>query len=245
MAKFLSFLLCFGIFIFLMFTKEMVTDLRALGSQPTSTPQVVVVEKLVEPLKVDFSKHDIKKDSTYQNAIDFANSEIKKTPKRKLYDKQKVINAINKHLDGGRLTGKGEQFYKAFEDHKVSAIMMASIAYFESRVEVNGKWIAGLSDLTFRLNNFCGMNRRTGFPYEGRYAKYPSIDVAIDDMGFWLRKNYLDKGLKDIPSIGRKYCPVSDKDNGKHGMDNSKWAQAVEKKFKEIKKDVLGGNKLD
>jgi len=164
------------------------------------------------------------------------------TPK---YTKEGVIKAINKHLDGGRLTRSGHLFYKAYEDHGVSAMLMASIAYFESRVYIHNRWVAGLSKNTFRINNFNGMNRRTGFKSSGRYTDYDSIEQAIDDMGYWLRYCYLDgnnakkKKCKSIYDIAEIYCPVDDPDNGKFGMQNEMWPEVVENKFNAIQKDAI------
>lgn len=154
--------------------------------------------------------------------------------------KEVIIHVIDKHLKGGNLEGTGIIFYRAFEEHNVSAVMMAGIAIFESRVRINGVWIPGMSRNTIRNNNFNGMNARTGFKRDGRFTKYDSIPQAIDDMGYWLRYYYLDGNnpkkiiCNSISDIGAVYCPPSDPTDGTHGQNNSMWPAAVTRNYNKM-----------
>jgi len=150
------------------------------------------------------------------------------TPKPPL-KKENVIKAIDKHLKG-RLKYMGTYFYMAGQKYKVNSMLMASIAIHETA--------NGMSDVLKRCNNVGGINRRKGFPSSGRYAVYESVAEGIYDMAKLLRNNYLDKGLNDIESIGNKYCPLWDKDNGKYGMSNESWIPTITRLYAKILKDA-------
>ena len=163
------------------------------------------------------------------------NSTIKPKEEKEEFDKEKVIQAINKALDvlDSRMKNKGEVIYKAGKKYKVNSMMMAAIMQQEIGVKPSDP-----EDPLIRCNNVAGINRRTGRAYSGRYAVYKSIDESIYDMALLLRENYLNDGLKDIPSIGNRYCPVKDKDNGKFGMVNESWIPNVEEFYKQILADA-------
>lgn len=147
------------------------------------------------------------------------------TPKPVKFEKDAVINAINENLSGA-LKGKGESFYKAFEKHRVSAMMMAAIAMHETA--------NGTSDLVRNANNVCGMNWVQGEKrqkYKKWYVKYSSIDESIMDMASRLDEFYIKEGRGSIDKISKKWAPVSDPRNGMYGMDNGSWGQAVEKNY--------------
>lgn len=177
-------------------------------------------------------------------------------------DKKVVIQAIDEYMKGGKLAGHGKTFYKAYEEWKVSAMMMAAICYCETRTWIKDRWVAGTSPLIKQVNNVAGINWdammqiRTGTgkaewiknPYQkhGWYNKYDSIEDSIDDMARRLRWWYIDMGKLNITSIQKKWAPDNDDRNGIANMDNSAWNQCVTDYFTKISKrayEIQGGTK--
>ncbi|MBT9450000.1 glucosaminidase domain-containing protein [Akkermansia glycaniphila] len=62
---------------------------------------------------------------------------------------------------------------------------------------------------------------------------FGSVEESIDYMARQLRKNYLDKGLTDIASIGAKYAPVG-AGNDPKGL-NGYWADGVGRYYNQLK----------
>lgn len=138
------------------------------------------------------------------------------------------INKINKFLKG-KLKGKGDVFVKAWRDHGVDCYLMAAISIHETA--------NGTSQVCRDYNNIAGINWHgdKNIKHVGRYRVFTNVDESILFLGGLLRTNYIDKGLTDIASIGNKFCPLDDVDNGKYGMDNSTWIPNVTKLYEQIK----------
>ena len=209
---------------------ELVGPVRPEVKSKKSVPVIMTAA-----IAISEKKHEVK-----QKVVKTAKP-VKKNSRNR---KDVIIHVIDKYLKGGNLEGTGILFYRAFEDHNVSAVMMAGIAIFESRVEINGVWIAGMSRNTIRNNNFNGMNARKGFKRDGRFTKYDSIPQAIDDMGYWIRYYYLDGNnrykikCKTIDDIGAIYCPPSDPTDGTHGQNNSMWPKVVARNYDKMMSEV-------
>ena len=151
-------------------------------------------------------------------------------------EKLKVVSAINKYLAGGLLANKGEVYYDAGKKNKVNSMLMASISWHETATESGkGAWVPGTSKVLRELNNVAGINRRTGFPFKGRYTWYKGgINESIYDMAVLLKTVYIDAGKGDIQSIGQVWAPLDDYENGKYGMENAGWAGSVLEKYSKI-----------
>ena len=96
----------------------------------------------------------------------------------------------------GVLRGKGQTFYNAQEKYGINASFLIGIANLESGY--------GKSAVAKRCNNIGGMRTSKG------YIKYKSVDECIYAIASNLRKNYVNKGLKTLPQIGKKYCETQE-----------------------------------
>lgn len=152
----------------------------------------------------------------------------------------KVIKAINSELNG-LLEGKGQVFYEAGKLENVNPMLLAAIAKHETRVKQNGAWVCN-SNVLREANNVAGINwnRTSIFERYGRYNKYPSIDKSIYDMAEKLKYFYINEGKTDISSIGAKWAPMNDYQQGMYGMDNSIWAKEVTEIYNKILKKSEG-----
>lgn len=87
----------------------------------------------------------------------------------------------------------------------------------------------GNSALLNRANN-CGSNSwfgACGYPKDdvnGRWIKFPTLDEGINYLGAYLSRVYISQGLRDLESMGKKYCPPTYKD----------WAKKVGANYKTI-----------
>lgn len=142
--------------------------------------------------------------------------------------KENVISAINNNLSGD-LKDKGIFFYYAGTMYNVNPMLLASIAIHES---ANGTSLA-----TIRNKNIAGIMANS---YKGVLKKYEDIDLCIAEMARLLKTNYIDLGLKDITSIGNKYCPVGA--NNDPTDLNKHWIPAVTKNYIKILKEAERGN---
>jgi N-acetyl-anhydromuramyl-L-alanine amidase AmpD len=97
---------------------------------------------------------------------------------------------LEQHL-GGRLAGHGNDFIEAGKQFNLNPALLASIA-----IEESGN---GTNDATISRNN----PMSTG----GGGTRYASLREGIFDAARNLRENYVNKGLKDVASIGRVYAP--------------------------------------
>lgn len=157
--------------------------------------------------------------------------ETERTEKPERLVKEKVIQAIDNNLKG-KFKGKAGVIYSAGKGRSVNPMLLAAIIKHET---ANGS-----SKVCVKANNPGGINwyKGCGYPKYGWYIKYPTIDDGIYAMANLLRCNYIDKGLKDIDSIGAKYAPVSDSRDGLYGMDNAKWPLLVELHYQKIYKEA-------
>jgi N-acetyl-anhydromuramyl-L-alanine amidase AmpD len=92
---------------------------------------------------------------------------------------------------GGRLAGHANDFIEAGRQYNLNPALLASIA-----IEESGN---GTNDATIARNNPMSMG--------GGGARYDSIRDGIFAAARDLRENYVNQGLKDVASIGRKYAP--------------------------------------
>lgn len=99
---------------------------------------------------------------------------------------------LNFFLADGVMKGKGEHFCKAQKKHGINAAFLVSIANHES-------WY-GKSDYARNRNNIAGMRNADG------YIRFDSVDECIDKMAENLKTNYIDRGLKTISQINKKYA---------------------------------------
>jgi hypothetical protein len=103
---------------------------------------------------------------------------------------------LDQHLRGA-LAGQGDAIVRAAQKYGVDPRLLAAIAMHETG---NG------SSRGVRRNNNPGglMDRRTNFRTQQRFS---SMEQSFDAMARNLRRNYLDRGLRSISQIGRKYAP--------------------------------------
>ena len=148
------------------------------------------------------------------------------TPTPKLI-KENVINAINKHLDG-RLANKGEEFYFAGSLYNVNPMLLAAICKQES---ANGK-----SNAINKKSNPSGFMADSNL---GILRTFDDVDHGIVETARLLKERYINKGLRDIESIGGKYCPVG-ATNDPNGL-NKHWVPNVTKFYIEILHDAERG----
>ena len=95
----------------------------------------------------------------------------------------------------GVLSGKSQAFYNAQEKYGINATFLIGIANQESGY--------GLSAVAKKYNNIGGMRTSKG------YIKYKSVEECIDSIASNLQRNYVQKGLKTPPQIGKKYCETA------------------------------------
>jgi hypothetical protein len=147
------------------------------------------------------------------------------------YLKDNVISAINNNL-GGLLKNKGSVYYDAGKSKHVNPMLMAAISIHETA--------NGTSKVLKDCNNIAGINW-TGdksIPNKGRYRVFNSIDDGIYNLAYILYNYYIRQNRVSIETIGTKFCPLSDKDDGKYGMDNKTWIPNVTKIYCKILEDI-------
>jgi hypothetical protein len=137
--------------------------------------------------------------------------------------REKVIKSINANL-GGRFKGKAEYIYNVCVINQVRPELMASIFKHETG---NGQHFAA-------KNNPGGVR----FPNSYKFRPFDSIEEGIRENVLLIKREYIDRGRKDIVSIGRIYCPTNDKSDVK-GLNKS-WIPTVTQFYKKILKDAGG-----
>lgn len=179
--------------------------------KPKPNPKILQLEKKVyaitEEKKEAFTvkKELLQRIKKLQDKIDY---EDKKT--------NTIISVINSNTNG-RLSGHGESFYIAGQLYNVNPLLMTAICIHETG--------NGTSTLLKTHNNAAGM-------YNGKFLTYKSVEESIFDMGRRLKKYYIDMGLTDIESIGKKYCPIG-ADNDPTGL-NKHWVPRVTKIYNKL-----------
>lgn len=103
-----------------------------------------------------------------------------------------IVATIDKFLAGYPLAGSGQTFLDAGKQYNVDPYFLVAIATEES-----GR---GTSGLARSQNNFFG--RKSG----GGWASYTSKSAGITNEAQYISEIYLNVGLNNIDSIGRKYC---------------------------------------
>ena len=149
------------------------------------------------------------------------------------YLKQTVIAAIDNAL-GGILKGKGKVFYDAGKSRGVNPMLMAAISIHETA--------NGTSKVLKECNNIAGINwtGKKDVKHKGRYTVFKDVDESIYNLAYILDNHYIRQKRVSIESIGSKFCPLDDKDDGKWGMDNSTWVPNVTKLYVKILDEVRG-----
>lgn len=131
---------------------------------------------------------------------------------------------LNKYLKGkGKLENMGQAFMDAQRQYGISAAVLIGIAMNEST--------GGKSDNAMKRNNIGGVR----IPGSTQFKTYSSVRDCIMDMARFLKAGYVNnKGrpLTKLNQVNAKYCPASDKTDGK-GL-NSYWARNVEMYAKEV-----------
>ena len=135
----------------------------------------------------------------------------------------KIIDGIDKHLKG-KLSNKGEVFFYAGNLYNVNPMLLAAISIHETG---NGTSVA-----IKNKNNVGGIMANANL---GILKNFEDIDLSIVEMSRIMKTYYIDMGLKDIESIGGKYCPefVANDPTG----INKHWVPSVSKYYKSILKD--------
>lgn len=132
---------------------------------------------------------------------------------------------LNKHLKG-KLAGKGAKLLELQNKYGISASMLAAIAIGESG--------NGSSNAAKTKNNIGGIMSK-----ESNYTKlktFNSIDECFDAMAKNLKNNYVDKGIKTISQIHKKYCPIG-AGNDPNNL-NVNWGKSVNFWVNKIEKNV-------
>lgn len=114
---------------------------------------------------------------------------------------------LETHLSGV-LKGKSQAFCKAQDKYGINATFLIGIANQESGY--------GKSAVAKRCNNIGGMRTSKG------YIKYDSVEECIDSIASNIQRNYVKKGLKTPPQIGKKYC------------ETAAWPKAIVAQMKKI-----------
>lgn len=211
------------------------------------------IETKTETQNLSENNSDIKANNlSFENNQEIKLEEVKNKTYNTIDDK-KIIEAINKNL-GGLLSGYGEAFLKAGKKNQVDSKLLAAIAIHETAngkstqtiyTKVKNKKTGKITSVPKNIpsvlascNNVCGMNRRTGFKYKGRYTLYSSIQESINDMAYWIKTFYIDKGENSIEKIGAIWAPLNDYQNGMYGMSNESWPGSVTQKYLKILNDI-------
>lgn len=121
-----------------------------------------------------------------------------------------VTAAMMNRVLKGPLSGMGEKFVQLGNAYGVNPMLVAMIIRIESRPGMN-------SGLALKGNNFGGINAIKGFPtitMGGRaYAKFPSVDVGIEQQFRLLGVRYInDWKKKSIKDIIMTYAPPHEND---------------------------------
>ena len=123
---------------------------------------------------------------------------------------------------GGALRGQGQAFIDAGQRYGVNPRLLAAIAMHETG--------NGTSRFARQLNNVGGiMDPKHNWQRGKRFA---SLDEGIQYMARNLRKNYLDKGLRTLEQIQRKYAPVGARNDPR--SLNRHWVSGVSKYLKQL-----------
>ena len=129
---------------------------------------------------------------------------------------------------GSALAAHYDTFLQAAKENNLDPRLLIAIAMNESA--------RGTSYLARTRNNLFGrwdanaINPRTGA--RGYYKYYRNAEESIRDIARNLKKNYMDKGLRSIESIARKYAPVG-AENDPRGL-NGGWPEAVGKFYQQM-----------
>ena len=195
--------------------KNFVTKFLTSGNKPISLSpierKVVALEDKLEEEK-NYKLEQFELNVTLKKEIQRLREQIS-------YEDNKtntIIRVINNNLRG-RLAHHGESFYIASKLYNVNPFLMAAICIHETA--------NGTSKLINTHNNAGGL-------FDGQFIRYRTVEESIFDMARRLKRYYIDMGLTDIESIGRKYCPIG-ADNDPTGI-NVHWVPNVTRLYNNI-----------
>lgn len=115
----------------------------------------------------------------------------------------------NGNYNNSKLIGLGTHLYKTEQENKnINGLFILSIMSEESG------W--GRSNPALNNNNLGGIMK--SYPDGQKIRTFSSCGDCVLFMGRLLSKNYIDEGLVDVVSVGKKYCPPS----------YDEWANSVE-----------------
>jgi hypothetical protein len=124
---------------------------------------------------------------------------------------------------GGALADKEKTFIEAGTKHGVDPKLLMAVSMFETG--------NGTSHAARAYKNVGGlMDPRS--PNARGFQKFENIDEGIEAMASNLRRNYIDKGLTNIPDIGRKYAPPGAANDP--NATNAEWPSAVMRNYAKL-----------
>ena len=193
--------------------------------EPTKAPSVTSVASQIYAIitpaitpTIDMSKLPSVQVSNVILPIGSNRGDANRKEEQEVFVKEKVIEAIAKHLHGV-FRGKAQSIYLIAKTYHVNPLLISAIMKHETG--------NGTSAYCRNNNNVGGM-----FGNSGRILNFETIEDSITVMARLLRTHYIDKGLGDIESIGNKYCPISD-ERDTEGI-NKDWIPTVTYYYNEM-----------
>ena len=187
-----------------------------ISPSPTPHPDTVRVSEL--QTQIDYLNSQIE-------LVSLENQSMSKEITNVNLQRQKVIKAISNNL-GGVFKGKADYIYNTCVLNGVRPELMASIFRHETG--------NGTSSMVRNKNNPGGIRYNNSY----EFVSYKSLDEGIKANIMLIKNNYIDKGRKDIRSIGVRYCP-SDDPTDTEGL-NDDWIPTVTTIYKRIIKESGG-----
>jgi hypothetical protein len=135
-----------------------------------------------------------------------------------------TATGLDRHL-GGAFRGRGQAFIDAAQRHGVDPALLAAIAIHETG--------NGTSPAVRDRNNPGGLMQP---PHYRTLQQFGSLEQGLDAMARNLRRNYLDRGLRSIDQIGRKYAPIGAA-NDPRGL-NRHWVPRVSELHRRLSADT-------
>lgn len=133
-----------------------------------------------------------------------------------------TTSSINNVL-GGVLKGTGGLFEKYGKKYGIDPALLAAISIHETG--------NGSSNAARNKNNIGGMmDPSTNW---STLQSFNSIESGIEAMARNLKRNYIDKGLTDVASIGAKYAPVG-AENDPNSL-NKYWVSGVSDYYNKLR----------
>lgn len=142
-----------------------------------------------------------------------------------------LVKKFNR-LFKGKLAGKGAVIIQVANQYNLDPKLLAAICVHESAY--------GVSRNAQLYNNVTGSLKCVNGKWVPR--AFGSVEDCFIFTASNLKKNYIDRGLKTVAQIGRKYCPViTDRKNPGFNDPNNLngyWVPAVAKLIKRFEEEV-------